>query len=140
MTNTHLQQLPSALSTVSSGETILVHPSSGRFYSLSPSASVAWSALAEPRTTEEVIAIVRSHHSGAPSSATEEITALLAELQSEGLITPAAGAPASPCPPPVSLAPYTRPVLHRGSLSQAANGVAGVDDGGTTGGGSTLLS
>jgi hypothetical protein len=140
MTQPHLQQLPAALSTVSSGETILIHPSSGRFYSLSPTASVAWSALAQPRTAEEVIDIVCSYHDGAPSTAADDVTALLAELQAEGLLIPAAGAPASPFPPPASLAAYAQPLLHRGSLSHAANGVSGVDDGQTGGLGTTLLS
>ena len=139
MTHTYLQQLPAALSTVSSGETILIHPSSGRFYSLSPSASVAWSALAEPRTPGEVIDILHRHHTGVPSTVADDVTALLAELQAEGLLIPAEGATARPFPAPASLAPYSRPVLHRGSLSHAANGVSGVDDGNTNGG-STRLS
>jgi hypothetical protein len=139
MTQPHLQQLPAALSTVSSGETILIHPSSGRFYSLSPSASVAWSALAQPRTADEVIEIVRGHHSAAPPTAGADVTALLAELQAEGLLIPAEGATARPFQQPASLEPYSRPLLHRGSLSHAANGVSGVDDGNTNGG-STLLS
>ncbi|MBL8209685.1 MAG: PqqD family protein [Bryobacterales bacterium] len=135
-------QLPGTLSTASAGETILVNLTTGRFYGLSPSASLVWAALAEPRTRAEVISGVLQQQRNPPPAAEKQLALFLDELQHEGLIveaTPDAPEPA-PLPLPAELQPYTAPRLDRGTLSQAANGVSGNDDGNTTGLGSTAES
>jgi hypothetical protein len=140
MTPDRLQQLPSVISTVCSGETIVIHPATGVFYGFSRSASLAWAALAEPRTPAEVTEIVRECHSEVPATAIADVAALLAELRAEGLLVPAEPANNSVFPIPTTRIPYTPATLHRGSLKQAANGATGSNDGQTTGFGGSLLS
>ena len=132
MLSHRLHQLPGILSTTSSGETLLINPATGRFYSLSPSASLAWSIFAEPHTPAVVIEATLSQQLDPPPTAPAELAELLTNLQSEGLLVPA--------PPPANQTPYTAPILHRGTLSQAANGASGNPDGQTSGLGSALLS
>lgn len=137
-----LNQRPGTLSTTSAGETILVNLGTGRFYGLSPSAGLVWAALAAPRTPAEVIRHVLEQLSNVPPSGATNLAEFLAELEHEGLlvVAPALAPDADPLPPPAKLVPYTAPRLERGTLSQAANGATGNDDGGTTGGGISLLS
>lgn len=135
-------QLPGTLSTASAGETILVNLSTGRFYGLSPSASLMWAALAEPRTRAEVISGVLRRMRNTTPAAGKEIAVFLDELQQEGLVVEAT--PNAPQAPPLDLPnevlPYSTPRLDRGTLSQAANGFGGPDDGSSTAGGFPLQS
>jgi hypothetical protein len=133
-------QTPGTLATTSAGETILVNTATGRYYALSRSAALAWDAFAQPRTPAEVAGFVLQQQSGAPATAAADLDILFGELEREGLISPASAPTMAALPSANTLTPYSHPSLDRGLLSRAANGVAGTDDGHTTGFGGTKFS
>ena len=85
----------SVVSRVIAGDTLIVPVRGGvgdlaSIYSLNPVASTIWSAIAEPRSEEQIIARVVEEFSAEVRQVAPEVKSCLSEMQSAGLIEPVA--------------------------------------------------
>ncbi|SRR6266498_3347623 len=86
----------SVVSRVIAGETLIVPVRRGvgdlaSIYSLNPVATAIWQALAEPRSTDEVVQVLTEEFEAEAETMVADVQSFLAEMQSAGLVQ-AAGA------------------------------------------------
>ena len=84
----------SVVSRVIAGETLIVPVRRGvgdlaSIYSLNPVASAIWQALAEPRSTDEVVRVVADEFEAEAEKIVVDVQSFLAEMQSAGLVNDA---------------------------------------------------
>ena len=84
----------SVVSRVIAGETLIVPVRRGvgdlaSIYSLNPVATAIWQALAEPRSTDEVVRVVADEFEAEAGKIVADVQSFLAEMQSAGLVNDA---------------------------------------------------
>ena len=72
------------------GEIVALHVDKGQCYGMNAVASRVWALLAEPTSPEEICARLSDEFDVDAETCRTDVNALLADLQSEGLIKPAA--------------------------------------------------
>lgn len=70
------------------GEIVALHIERGQCYGLNGVASRIWAMLAEPTTLDEVCTTLVEEYDVDPATCRSEVSALLDDLRSEGLIKP----------------------------------------------------
>jgi hypothetical protein len=68
------------------GELIGLHVDNGTCYGFNATATRVWALLEQPRSFEDLCAALTSEYEVDPASCRREVTALLSELEGEGLI------------------------------------------------------
>ena len=81
----------SVVSRVIAGETLIVPVRRGvgdlaSIYSLNPVATAIWQALAEPRSTEEVVQVLSEQFEAETERIVADVQSFLVEMQSAGLV------------------------------------------------------
>ena len=81
----------SVVSRVIAGETLIVPVRRGvgdlaSIYSLNPVATAIWQALAEPRSTDEIVQVVTEEFEAEAEKIVMDVQAFLGEMQSTGLV------------------------------------------------------
>jgi hypothetical protein len=84
----------SVVSRVIAGETLIVPVRRGvgdlaSIYSLNPVATAIWQALAEPRSTDEVVRVLADEFEAEAEKIAVDVQSFLAEMQSAGLVNDA---------------------------------------------------
>ncbi len=74
------------LSTEVDGETILLDPESGRYYGLNPMASRMLALLLETADRESILQTLASEYDTTEERLRSDLTSLIADLESKGLI------------------------------------------------------
>jgi len=72
-------------------EVLMMHEDTGRFMSLNMSAGLIWTALEEPRSTEDLALLITDTFEVDESSARDDLKNCLATLEKEGAIVVEAG-------------------------------------------------
>ncbi|HEX9079144.1 MAG TPA: PqqD family protein [Desulfuromonadaceae bacterium] len=128
-------------------EYILMNPANGRYYWLDETATFIWGKMENPLTVGDLALALTGEYAVSMEDALKDTDLFLDEMDRAGLIEfrddRQAGA-GEPAPHVQSDAgerrPYSRPCLETGRLRDAANGFAGLPDGGHTIGGSPFVS
>ena len=81
-----LQRNPAVLQQDLDGEVLLLLPGGSEVLHLNDSASALWQALDEPRTLDEVVALLAEAYAADPSVVHADLLALLPELQARGAL------------------------------------------------------
>jgi Coenzyme PQQ synthesis protein D (PqqD) len=89
------------------GEVVAIDLESGRYYSLEGAAARAWEALADGQDVDGIAAVVADEAGLSADDVRPDVSAFVAELTAEGLLTPDGDGAAPPGPGRVPL------VLHR---------------------------
>jgi hypothetical protein len=82
------------------GMAILIHLSTGAYYSLEGSAATVWAAIEQQGRVPEIVAALTATYDVAQERAAADVDRLLGELVREELIVPAAADPAQDRLPP----------------------------------------
>jgi hypothetical protein len=88
------------------GEVVIIQFDSGNYYSLSGCAALVWQRLVTPASVPDLSALF----SETPATAADELSAFVAELVQEGLLSSCEPAGSTDTAAPV---PYTKPVLNK---------------------------
>lgn len=67
-------------------ETVIVDPSSGRYYGLNDYAVRVWALIQQPRSVAELHALLLAEYEASPDDLLEDMTALIQELAAAGLV------------------------------------------------------
>ena len=117
LTSTWRIAAPAVISETMDGEAIIVNLDSGAYYSLRGVGAEIWGLLQEGTALETVISWVTGRYTGAPQSMAADVTALVATLIDEQLLTPGNAPVAAPAltlnPPPADRPPFVTPVLEK---------------------------
>lgn len=81
------QRVPGVLIQEVSGNTVLLNPDSGQYYSLEEVAGSIWAQCDGEHTVEEIIAAVSREYDAEPAEVEADVLEFLAELQNEQLVT-----------------------------------------------------
>ena len=81
-----LQRNPDVLQQELDGEVLLLLPEGSEVIHLNDSASALWFALDEPRTLDEVVALLAESYATDPDVVRADLLALLPELQARGAL------------------------------------------------------
>ena len=81
-----LQRNPDVLQQDLDGEVLLLLPEGSEVLHLNDSASALWRALDEPRTLDEVAALLADAYAADPAVVRADLLALLPELQARGAV------------------------------------------------------
>jgi hypothetical protein len=68
-------------------ELVVLSVDLGRYFGLNPTAARVWELLEQPRTMEELCDSLAEEYEIQPDACRLEVTALLEDLQKEGLVT-----------------------------------------------------
>jgi hypothetical protein len=69
------------------GELVMMGQEQGEYYGLRDVAASLWQHLAEPRTLEDLVALVSDEYTVEPKTCRPDIEAFLAELTEKNLVT-----------------------------------------------------
>ncbi len=71
---------------LSEAELVLLGPDSERYVGLDPVAADVWAALSEPRTLDELTAVLAEQYDAPPERIAADVAPMLAQLVDEGLV------------------------------------------------------
>jgi hypothetical protein len=80
---------PSATSTDMDDEVVVLNMATGRYYGLNEVAGQVWKWVQEPRTRDELLALLLDEFEVEPAQAAPDLDALLGDLQDRALIVDA---------------------------------------------------
>lgn len=82
------RRAPSAASAEVDGETVVLSPADMRYHSLNLTAAAIWDALAEPKTTDQVVNALLEQFEVDEDTCRDEVEGCLAQLTDIGAVTP----------------------------------------------------
>lgn len=107
-----LVNAPQVVSETIDGEAIIMHHGSGRYFDISGSGAVIWSAIEQGQPATQIAAHLAAAFPLAQAEAAAIVDGFLDTLAAHDLIrTDPAAAPRAASPPPHSPTPFTVPVL-----------------------------
>jgi hypothetical protein len=80
------------ISEVIDGEAVMINMTTGNYYSLNETGAVIWDALERSASVEEIVGGLESSYDSTREQIEQAVGELVAELEREELIVPAAGA------------------------------------------------
>src|SRR5918992_2731924 len=80
------------ISEVIDGEAVMINMTTGNYYSLNETGAVIWDALERSASVEEIVSGLESGYDSTREQIEQAVGELVAELEREELIVPAAGA------------------------------------------------
>jgi hypothetical protein len=109
---------PQVVGEVIDGEAVIVNLTSGAYYSLAGAGGVVWSCIERRASVSEVVRAVKARFTGDGAAIEADVLRLIAELQDQGLVVPAAAggeamAAVAPDEPGAGPTPYEPPSLRR---------------------------
>ncbi len=84
--DTPLRVSPNAVSTAIPGETVILDPTSGRYFGLDGVGSHVWEMLHSPTTLRAMVAGITSEYAVDAETCERDLRSLLAELDAKGLV------------------------------------------------------
>jgi hypothetical protein len=106
---------PHVVAETMAGETIIVHLSTGCYFSLAGSGAEIWDAAAAGATTDEVVARLQAAYDAAPGEIESSVDGLIGELTAEELLVAdeTGAAPAAPPAPSGERTAFAKPTLNK---------------------------
>ena len=77
---------PDLMASEVDGELVMMHVEKGSYYGLDPVAARIWQALQEPKSVDEVCALMMQRYDVDEATCRSEVTAFATQLLDEGLI------------------------------------------------------
>lgn len=81
-----IRRSPNHVATDMSGETVVLDMTSGMYYGMDAVAGLIWSAIAEPKTLQEIREAVLAEYEIDPETCDRDMIGFLGALESAGLI------------------------------------------------------
>lgn len=109
---------PHIIHEVIEGEAILVNLESGAYYSTTQAGAAVWDAITQGLSVNETVALLADQYEGEPQAIRAGVSALVSELEQEGLILPSDSslthdAAQTPSPPRSDKPLFVAPVLRK---------------------------
>ena len=79
---------PSVISTSLPGETVVLDPAAGQYFSVSGAGPRVWELLQSPTTIGAIVAALESEFEVDPAACARDVRALVEELLERGLVIP----------------------------------------------------